>query len=163
MFKLMDKKIITILCSNFFIYLDYCLPYLLCSIFRLTNWWPKDELEMPMVLKISCKQPYSSHHLQKVFISSQEWQNLKAETSLLINFNPLYTGKFFMLLLSSADIFQKILSGTPSECQTVWIQIRTNILFVRNWFQTVCQGYQQITKVAVRKERVKCMHNKDNN
>ena len=37
-----------------------------------------------------------------------------------------------MLLLSSADIFQKfiffqkLLSGTLSECQMVWIQIRTN-------------------------------------
>ena len=51
------------------------------------------------------------------------------------------------LLLSSADFFQnyffqKILSGTLSECQTVWIQ-------------TVCKGYQQTTKVASCKERVK--------
>ena len=28
---------------------------------------------------------------------------------------------FFMLLLSSAYFFQKILSGTLSECQMVWI------------------------------------------
>ena len=31
-------------------------------------------------------------------------------------------------------LFEKILSGIPSECQTAWIQIRV---------QTVCKGYQQ--------------------
>ena len=39
----------------------------------------------------------------------------------------------FACFLSSADffqnrLFQKILSGIPSECQTVWIQIRAGIL-----------------------------------
>ena len=38
-----------------------------------------------------------------------------------------------MLFLSSADFFQnrlfrKILSGIPSECQTVWVQIRLDML-----------------------------------
>ena len=52
--------------------------------------------------------------------------------------------------LSSADIFQnyffhKILSGTLSECQMVWIQIWTNILSVLIWVQTVWKGYQQMT------------------
>ena len=45
---------------------------------------------------------------------------------------------------------QKILSGTISECQTVWTQIRTDILI---WLQIVCKGYQQTTKVAASKER----------
>ena len=68
-------------------------------------------------------------------------------------------GNFFMLLLSSADffqnqLFQKILSGALIECQTVWIQIRTDILSVLIWVQTVCKGYQQMTKVATSKERV---------
>ena len=46
--------------------------------------------------------------------------------------------------------------GTLSECQTVWIQIRTDILLVLIWVQTVCKGYQQTTwKVAASKERVK--------
>ena len=40
----------------------------------------------------------------------------------------LHTGYFLMFLLSSADIFfkyffQKILTGTLSECQMLWIQI----------------------------------------
>ena len=52
-----------------------------------------------------------------------------------------------MILLSSAYIFQhlffffqKIPSGTWSECQTVWIQIKTDILLVLIWVQTVCKG-----------------------
>ena len=62
--------------------------------------------------------------------------------------------------LSSADffqnyLFQKILSGTLSECQTVWIQVRTDILSVLIWVQTVCKGYQQTTKFTASKERVK--------
>ena len=60
---------------------------------------------------------------------------------------------------SSADffqnlLFQKIISGTLTECQTVWIQIRTDILSVLIWVQTVCKGYQQTTKVAASKGRV---------
>ena len=52
-------------------------------------------------------------------------------------------------------IFQKILSGTLSECRTVWIQIRTDIMSVLNWIQTVHKVYQQITNFATSKERVK--------
>ena len=64
-----------------------------------------------------------------------------------------------MFLLSSAAFFQnqlsqKILSGTPSECQTFWTQIRTNRMLVLIWVQTVCDGYQQMTKVAACRERV---------
>ena len=33
----------------------------------------------------------------------------------------------------------------------VWIQIRTDILSVLIWVQTVCKGYQQRTKVAASK------------
>ena len=57
------------------------------------------------------------------------------------------------LLVFSKLSFQKILSGTLSECQTVWIQIRNDILLVLIWVQTVCKGYQQMTKVTASKER----------
>ena len=55
--------------------------------------------------------------------------------------------------LSSADffenpLFRKIISVIPSECQTVWIQIRPDILSGVNWVQTVCKGYQQTTQVG---------------
>ena len=42
-----------------------------------------------------------------------------------------------------------------SECQTVWIQIRTDILSVLIWVQTVCKDNQQTTKVIASIERVK--------
>ena len=64
-----------------------------------------------------------------------------------------------MLLLSSADFFKisfsrKIPSGTLSGCQSVWVQIRTDILSVLIWVQTVCNGYQQKTKALTSKELV---------
>ena len=52
--------------------------------------------------------------------------------------NSLLIGKFFILF---CQLFQKIISGKPSECQTVWIQIRPDILFGLIWVQTVCKGY----------------------
>ena len=56
--------------------------------------------------------------------------------------------------LFSKLTFKKVLSGTLSECQTAWIQIRANILSVLIWVETVCKGYQQTAKVASSKERV---------
>ena len=65
-----------------------------------------------------------------------------------------------MHLLAAADFFQnklilRILSGTLSESQIVWIQIRTDILSVLIWVQNVCKGYQQMTKFAGSMQRVK--------
>ena len=65
-----------------------------------------------------------------------------------------------ILLFSSADFFSKLTiskhpSGTLSECQPVCIQIRTDVLSVLTWKQTVCKGYQQTTKVAADKKRVR--------
>ena len=60
----------------------------------------------------------------------------------------MHAGLFFMLLLSSADVFLS-LSGTLSKCQMVWIQI---ILSVLIWVKTVRKGYQQATRVTASKE-----------
>ena len=67
----------------------------------------------------------------------------------IIFFNCLHSA----LNLLSADFFQnyfyqKILSGILWECQRVWIHIRTDILSVLIWVQTVFKGYQQMTKVC---------------
>ena len=56
----------------------------------------------------------------------------------------------FSCFLLSADFFQnqpfrKILSGIGSEFQTVWIQIRPDIVPGLIWFQIVCKCYQQTT------------------
>ena len=49
----------------------------------------------------------------------------------------------------SADIFQnyhfrKVLSDIPSECQTVWVQIRPDKMLDLIWVQIVCKGDQQM-------------------
>ena len=67
-----------------------------------------------------------------------------------------------MLLLLFADLFsklsfQRILSGTLSECKIVSFQIRTDILLVLIWVHTFCKCYQHATKVPASKERVKVM------
>ena len=54
------------------------------------------------------------------------------------------------------QLFQKVTSGLPSECQTVWTQIRPDILSGLIWVQTVCKGYQQTTQVGKElKEKLK--------
>ena len=60
-----------------------------------------------------------------------------------------------LLTFFKINFFQKFLSGTLSECETLLIQIRTDYLSVLIWFQTVYKGYQQMIKVAAGKERVK--------
>ena len=39
-------------------------------------------------------------------------------------------------------------SGIPSKCQTVWIQIKPNILSCLIWVQLICKGYQRPTLVS---------------
>ena len=55
---------------------------------------------------------------------------------------------FFCRLLTFSKLTLKNLLETLSECQTVWIQIRTDVLSVLIWVQTVCKGYQQATRTA---------------
>ena len=59
------------------------------------------------------------------------------------------------LLLCHILVFRCWIFSIPSGCQTVWIQIRPDILLGLIWVQTVCKGYQQITKVAPSEQRVK--------
>ena len=59
--------------------------------------------------------------------------------------NSLHAGNFFMIL-SSADFLQTYFSQKPSECQTVWIQMKPNILLGLIWVQKACNGFQKTTK-----------------
>ena len=68
------------------------------------------------------------------------------------SFNSLHAVNY-SCFLSSTDFFQiqllrKIVSGMLSECQTVWIKIRPDILLGLILVQTVCKGYQQTTLVG---------------
>ena len=46
------------------------------------------------------------------------------------------------------QLFRKTVSGIPSDCQTIWIQIRPKVLPSLIWVQTVCKSYQQMTLVG---------------
>ena len=78
----------------------------------------------------------------KIFVlSSFEWPLKKGFIVLVLKPpSTLHVGYFFMRLWTSADFYQnklsqKVLSGTLSECQTVWIQIRTDKTSVLIWIQ----------------------------
>ena len=51
--------------------------------------------------------------------------------------------------LKKINVFEKNLSGIPSESQTVWVQIRPNVMSGLIWIQTACKGYQQTTLVGM--------------
>ena len=44
-----------------------------------------------------------------------------------------------LLTFFKIKFFNKKISGTLSECQTVWIQNRTDILSILIWIQTICK------------------------
>ena len=53
-----------------------------------------------------------------------------------------------LLTLFQNYLYQIILSETLTECQSVSIQIRTDVRSVLIWVQTVCKRYPQTTKVV---------------
>ena len=52
-----------------------------------------------------------------------------------------------LLAYFKINFFKKIFREY-NQCQTVWIQIRTDALSVLIWGQTVCKGYQQTAKMT---------------
>ena len=65
-----------------------------------------------------------------------------------------------MVLLLSDDFFSELTFSKISSrnifsaCQTVWIQLRNDILYVLIWVQMVCKDYQLRQKVGASRERV---------
>ena len=70
----------------------------------------------------------------------------------------------FACFLSSVDVFfkltffQKHLSGIQSECQTVWIQIRSDVLSGLIWIQTVCKDVSRRQKPPVAEKELRAMN-----
>ena len=60
--------------------------------------------------------------------------NDKLALCMLGNFSWLYSILWWLFF---SKLTQKIISGTLSECQTVWIQIRADILWVLIWVKSV--------------------------
>ena len=73
--------------------------------------------------------------------------NIIYDTGTGFNFSPweIFHASWWSADFFQNQLFQKILSGIPSECQTDWIQIRPDILSGLIWVQTVCKGYEQTT------------------
>ena len=90
--------------------------------------------------------------------SSYDWKIIVSDINSLGNL-------FFMfccrLLFFQNKLFQKNLSGKLSECQTVWIQIRRDILSVLIWVPTACKSYQQMTKVAAFRNTIRVSNSLD--
>ena len=120
---------------------------------HLLSWDHKSYLRYHKHMQgISETKPYSTQN-------SQNWRDLAILNTIGMTMLFLFTcmlGNFscfccHLLTFFKINLFLKILSGTLSECQTVWIQVR---FF---WVQTVCKGYQQTTKVTASKEKIKCV------
>ena len=86
--------------------------------------------------------------LVRLHICAGSYDSLLPEYAISTKISHASSWVIVQAFLSSADffqnqLFQKILSEIPSECQTVCILIRPNILSGLIWVQTVCKGYQQ--------------------
>ena len=87
------------------------------------------------------------------------WTGIFMQCHLSMKSYSLHAGYLFTLLLSSADFFSKIyfffqniLSRTLLECQTVWIQIRTDVLSVLVCVQTLHRFISRCRKRPLNKE-----------
>ena len=71
----------------------------------------------------------------------------------------LHARELFMFLFSSAEFLQNYVflqinhRGSPSECQTVWIQIKIDVLWSSSWFKLFAKGYWQTTKFSTGMQR----------
>ena len=86
------------------------------------------------------------HLFKRLTLSITKIVSLKNITISLFKYLPAFFNDLFS---------QKNVSGTLSECQTVWLQIRTDVLSVLIWVQTVCKGYQQMTKSMLSRKALK--------
>ena len=73
------------------------------------------------------------------------------QSSNINSFHAFFAGCWFF----QNQLFQKILSGIPSQCQTLWIQIRPDVLSGLIWVQIDPKCYQQTIQVG--KELTLCM------
>ena len=90
-----------------------------------------------------------------VWISHNITVVIHLDRSHLMTLNPCMLGNFAFFFLSSADFFQNKLFRirilrVPSEWQTVWIQMRPDILSGLICVQIVCKGYEQMTSHSYR-------------
>ena len=86
-----------------------------------------------LFIKWACSFDSGTYHL--VGCCSSDWW-------FQVNFASWVIFHAFVVVcwIFQSERFQKILSETLSEIQKLWIQIRTDIMSVLIWVQTVCKG-----------------------
>ena len=87
-----------------------------------------------------CRKIYliTTHALTHCMLGHFFWFCCRLLTILNINFFKQFFQEFYHCV---------------KRCQTVWIQIRTDITSALIWVQTICKGYQQM---LTWKELIKC-------
>ena len=85
-----------------------------------------------------------------IFLCTGSFSNNRG---MFIDITVCLLGTFACLFVCCRSFFskstvRKILSEIQSNCQTVWIQIRPDVLSGLVCFQTVCKVYQQTTLVG---------------
>ena len=99
---------------------------------------------LPASVKLSivnlCKQFCRAWSGSKLFDILMVDQYLKEFFENAFNFSCFLVVCWFFFKIS---FFQSIISGIPSECDTIWIEIRPDVLWVLNCEQTVCKGYHR--------------------
>ena len=90
--------------------------------------------------------PLFSQGAKEVLVLINFWYLIMCLNDRTPMFYPIYNFIWcFACWYFSKSTFWKIISGIPSEWQTVWIQFRPDVLSGLMWVQTVCKGYQQTT------------------
>ena len=115
-------------------------------------------LDLSLISHVKFGRNLTSRFSQScAYIQTEEWTDrLIQYVSLLcagrLNYLFAYWVIIHVFLLSADDFFQNQLFQNLfqeyHQCQTVWIQIRPDILAGLIWVQTACKGYQQMTLVG---------------
>ena len=117
-------------------------------------------LSLALPLMVSCmllKMESATNISHWLNVHSRWFKNyIFGKKCILISFWIFQYCFYHSFTLYYCAIFDSLITvfSIPSGCQTVWIQIRPNILAGLIWVQTVCKGYQQTTKVAPSRQKV---------
>ena len=121
--------------------------------------WSKAVLTLPLpivaICYLKCRVATNISHC----LLSRWFKNSYLQKSVILISFWIYKYCFFFILshFYHCAIFYSgcWIFSMPYGCQTVWIQIRPNILLGLIWIQTVCKGYKQTTNGAPSGQKVK--------
>ena len=105
--------------------------------------WKKSDAARPYLKSLCLLCCYSA---------VSEWVGTRRYRYSYYNTSP--PGKLFknfcrLLIFFKIKFFEKILSALPSECQTILIQIRLDVLSSLIWIQPICKIYKQTALIDI--------------